>query len=198
MGSRELKKAATRAALVDAAAELFAQRGVDATTMEDIARAAGTSRTSVFNYFGYKEMILCEIGARYVADLLGTAQSAQSQRRTPRGLLLDLVDTLVAISERDPTLVSAVAHEMMHPDRERRRQANLTMGYGFLIDGILDAFERAGQLRDPRSRPSYGRMILDMTAGALIRVGGDFPRSRLRTELHRNVDVFLSGATGLR
>lgn len=198
MGSRELKKAATRAALVDAAAELFAQRGVDATTMEDIARAAGTSRTSVFNYFGYKEMILCEIGARYVADLLGTAQSAQSQHRTPRGLLLDLVDTLVAISERDPTLVSAVAHEMMHPDPERRRQANLTMGYGFLIDGILDAFEQAGQLRDPRCRPSYGRMILDMTTGALIRVGGDFPRSRLRTELRRNVDVFLSGATGRR
>ena len=63
LGSRELKKAATRKALIDAAARLFAERGVEGTTMDDIARAAGTSRTSVFNYFGYKEMILCEIGA---------------------------------------------------------------------------------------------------------------------------------------
>ena len=73
MGIRERKKASTRRALVDAAAQLFAERGVEATTMDDIARAAGLSRTSVFNYFGYKEMILCEIGARYVQEVAGPA-----------------------------------------------------------------------------------------------------------------------------
>jgi AcrR family transcriptional regulator len=194
MGSRELKKAATRTALVDAAARLFAQRGVDATTMDDIARAAGTSRTSVFNYFGYKEMILCEIGARYVAEIAGTARASSGRRRAPRALLLDMVETLAAIAERDRVLVAAVAREMLHPDPTRRRQASETMGYGQLVGTILDALEDAGQLRDGRLRPSYERMLLDMTAGTLVRAGGDFPMDRLRTELRHNVDLFLSGA----
>jgi AcrR family transcriptional regulator len=198
VGSRELKKAATRTALVDAAARLFAQRGVDATTMDDIARAAGTSRTSVFNYFGYKEMILCEIGARYVAEIAGTALAARGRRRSPRGLLLDLADTLAVIAARDPEVVSAVAREMTHPDPARRRQASETMGYGAVVDTALDALEDAGQLRDGTMRASYTRMLLDMVAGALVRVGGDFPMDRLRTELHRNVDVFLDGATASR
>ncbi|HEX2141825.1 MAG TPA: TetR family transcriptional regulator, partial [Candidatus Limnocylindria bacterium] len=49
MGKRERRKAETREALIDAAARLFAEQGVEGTTMDDIARAAGTSRTSVFN-----------------------------------------------------------------------------------------------------------------------------------------------------
>jgi AcrR family transcriptional regulator len=198
VGSRELKKAATRTALVDAAARLFAQRGVDATTMDDIARAAGTSRTSVFNYFGYKEMILCEIGARYVAEIAGTAVAARGRRRSPRGLLMDMADTLAVIAARDPEVVAAVAREMTHPDPARRRQASETMGYGAVVDTALDALEDAGLLRDGRMRASYTRMLLDMVAGALVRVGGDFPMDRLRTELHRNVDVFLDGATTSR
>ena len=195
MGSRELKKAATRTALVDAAARLFARRGVDGTTMDDIARAAGTSRTSVFNYFGYKEMILCEIGARYVAEIAGTADASRVRRRAPRALLIDMVDTLAEIAARDPVIVAAIAREMTHPDPKRRRQASETMGYPAVVDTTLDVLEDAGQLRDRRLRESYARMILDMVAGALVRVGGDFPMSQLRAELHRNVDVFLSGAT---
>ncbi|HEX6474532.1 MAG TPA: TetR family transcriptional regulator, partial [Candidatus Limnocylindria bacterium] len=36
VGIRERKKSETRRALVDAASELFAERGVQATTMDDI------------------------------------------------------------------------------------------------------------------------------------------------------------------
>jgi AcrR family transcriptional regulator len=194
VGSRELKKAATRKALVDAAARLFAEHGVDGTTMDDIARVAGTSRTSVFNYFGYKEMILCEIGARYVAELAGTARASRSRRVSPRTLLMDMVDTLAVIAERDPVLIAAVAREMTHPDPERRRQASATMGYDAIIDTTMNALHETGQLRDGQLRGSYARMIVDMVAGAIIRAGGDFPMERLRTELHRSVELFLHGA----
>lgn len=192
MGSRELKKAATRKSLVDAAARLFTERGVDGTTMDDIALAAGTSRTSVFNYFGYKEMILCEIGARYVAEVAGTGSA--SARRSPRRRLMDMADTLAEIAMRDPQLVSAVAREMTHPDPERRQRAAETMRYGEIVDQTMDALSEAGSLRDVRLRDSYARMIVDLVAGALVRAGGDYPMEQVRTELHRVVDLFLDGA----
>lgn len=194
MGIRERKKASTRRALVDAAARLFAERGVEATTMDDIARAAGMSRTSVFNYFGYKEMILCEIGARYVAEIAGTARASRSRLRSPRAQLMDMVDTLAAIAERDPVLVAAVAREMTHTDPRRRRQAAETIGYGAIVEETLEALHATGQLRDGRLLESYGRMIVDLVSGALVRSAADIPIERLRTELHRSVDVFLDGA----
>lgn len=191
MGSRERKKAATRQAMIDAAARLFVVQGVDDTTMDDIARAAGTSRTSVFNYFGYKEMILCEIGARYVAEIAGT--TSQSARRSPRRLLLDSVDVLAAITERNPALLSAIAREMSHPDPERRRCAAETMGYAAMVEMTLASLERSGRLRSRRRRATDARMLIDMVASALVRAGGDFPMSDLRAELHHTVDVFLEG-----
>lgn len=191
MGSRERKKAAARQSMIDAAARLFVVQGVEGTTMDDIARAAGTSRTSVFNYFGYKEMILCEIGARYVAEIAGT--TSQNARRSPRRLLLDSVDVLAAITERNPALLSAIAREMSHPDPERRQCAVETMGYGAMVETTLISLERSGRLRSRRRRDADARMLIDMVASTVVRAGGDFPMEDLRAELHHAVDVFLEG-----
>jgi AcrR family transcriptional regulator len=190
--TREAKKAATREALIDAAARLFAVRGVEHTTIEEIAHAAGTSRTSVFNYFGYKEMMLCEIGARYVAEV---AQTALGKRyRTPRAMLMALADAVADLAQREPELIAAVAREMTHTDPERRRCAIETMRYPELVDAVLDRLAAAGRLRHPRRRATHGRQLVDMTTGMLVRAGGDFPVEELRGELRANVDLFLEGA----
>jgi AcrR family transcriptional regulator len=192
VGTRERKKAVMRQALVDAAARLFAARGVDATTMDDIAAAAGTSRTSVFNYFGHKEMLLCEIGARYVREL---AEDARIPRITsPRARMKAMTDVVAEFAVREPVLVAAVAREMTHPDPERRRIASETMRYGDVVESALDSLAATGRLRHPRRRASYARMVVDMLAGAVVRAGGDFPVEQLRDELHRNVDLLLDGA----
>jgi AcrR family transcriptional regulator len=191
VGTREAKKLVTRRSMVDAAARLFAERGVDGTTMDDIARAAGTSRTSVFNYFGYKEMILCEIGARYVEELAGSMLSVA--RRSARQRLIDLADLVAELANREPELISPIVREMTHPDPERRRQASETMQYRRVVESSLDMLEATGRLRSPRARRSYARMIVDMVAGAVIRAGDEFPRAGLRDELRRCVEVLLDG-----
>ena len=55
---RERQKAQTREHLLDVAAGLFADKGYNETTIEDIARAAGSSRATVYSYFSTKEDIL--------------------------------------------------------------------------------------------------------------------------------------------
>ena len=52
---RDRKKAATRAAIVEAAVRLFADRGYEETTVDDVAAAADVSPATVFRYFGSKE-----------------------------------------------------------------------------------------------------------------------------------------------
>jgi AcrR family transcriptional regulator len=55
---RAQKKAEVREALVRAADRLFAQGGFEATTIDEIAAAAGVSRRTFFRYFETKEAIV--------------------------------------------------------------------------------------------------------------------------------------------
>ncbi len=192
MGIRERKKADTRRALVDAASELFAERGVQATTMDDIAQAAGMSRTSVFNYFGHKEMILCEIGARYVSEIAGPLQANEAVE--PEAAFGAVTEALAELATRQPALIAAVARETTHPDPERRQCARETMGYSQLIDEMLDGLDEQGVLRHPENKESYGNQIVDLLSGVLIRLAGVASRDELRREIGRSLELFTSGA----
>src|SRR5690349_22549617 len=54
-GLRERTRRAVRAELANVALRLFAERGYEKTTVDDIARAAGLTKRSFFRYFPSKE-----------------------------------------------------------------------------------------------------------------------------------------------
>jgi AcrR family transcriptional regulator len=190
-GLRDRKKLRLRETLVVTAIRLFEERGIDGTSIDDIAEATDVSRATVFNYFPYKEAILVEIGALLVSDI--AAHAALHRRRSVRQALYDLADGIAAIAEQHPGVAPYIAREMTHPDPTRRRYAAERMQYPQLYESVLDGLDAAGQLRSRARRSSYARQLVDLATGALVRAGDDFPIEELRTELRANVDLFLDG-----
>lgn len=61
MSLRERQREQTRSHLLDVAAELIGANGFNGTSIDDLAKAAGASRATVYSYFETKEAIVEEI-----------------------------------------------------------------------------------------------------------------------------------------
>jgi AcrR family transcriptional regulator len=70
----EATRAASQASLLKAAARLFAERGYEATTMQDIVRAAGTSIGNAYFYFENKEALLRSLVHASSTDMFDEAE----------------------------------------------------------------------------------------------------------------------------
>ena len=64
------KQQLVRDAIYDAAIELFAAKGFDETTVEEIAQAAGVSRRSFFRYYAAKDDLLAQSVVSYGVALI--------------------------------------------------------------------------------------------------------------------------------
>jgi AcrR family transcriptional regulator len=70
-GLRERKKTATRAAIQEQAMRLFLQQGYEATTVEEIAAAAGVSHMTFFRYFPSKEdAVMADEYDPFIAEMI--------------------------------------------------------------------------------------------------------------------------------
>ena len=90
LGLRERKKARTRRVIADAAARLFAERGYEQVAVSDVAREAGVSEQTVFNYFQTKEQLVTDRDKQVQEELCRLIR-ARAPGTTPTAAIRDFV-----------------------------------------------------------------------------------------------------------
>lgn len=90
-GLRERKRAETHGRIQTVALKLFADRGFEATTLDDIAEAADVSRRTLFHYFSSKEDIVLSAKASVISEIEAAVAS-----RSPDEPLLDMAEGALA------------------------------------------------------------------------------------------------------
>lgn len=154
-GLRERKKRRTREDIAAAAMALFSERGFDAVTVAEVARAAEVSEKTVFNYFPAKEDLVVHRGAERMAELIEAVRArppGESLLEPFRRMTLDFLDAV----ERGP--VEAIV-----------AVPRLVMGSAALRDRLFLGWEREAATLTPLIAEQLGLAPDDLVAGVTAR-----------------------------
>ncbi|MBD0862554.1 TetR/AcrR family transcriptional regulator [Gordonia sp. zg691] len=86
--------------IVDRSAEIFARKGVSATTIREIADAVGVHSGALYHYFPSKEAIVTEIIREYIVDLSARCESVLARGLEPIARLEALAEIALTTSEQ--------------------------------------------------------------------------------------------------
>lgn len=102
------------------AATLFAERGLRATTVRDIADAAGILSGSLYHHFDSKESIVDEILRSFLDDLFGRYQEIVASNIGTRAMLEGLIISSFEAIDSSHSAVAIYQNEAKHlADSER-------------------------------------------------------------------------------
>ena len=101
-GRNERRKARTRKSLLDAAQALFSSKGVDATTIAEIADTADVGVGSFYNHFETKEELLAVLLEEALATQLERLQSRQAAADDPAEVISIAHRHLVRLAQSEP------------------------------------------------------------------------------------------------
>lgn len=77
----------TREALVEAAARLLDEGGVEAVTLREVGRLAGVSHNAPYKHFSGKQALLAAVAARELRALHEAVRDSMRRKRSPRTAL---------------------------------------------------------------------------------------------------------------
>ena len=152
-------RASSREVLAEAACELFLEQGYGATSVSDITRRAGVSRSSFFNYFPSKADVLWGGFDERIAELVARL----AEKRPADSLDADIRSALASMAEGfapDSLALALTNAQQMGLDDELEREASVR---GSRIARIVaDRMRLAGveELRAAVVGSAYGGAVM--------------------------------------
>lgn len=184
MAGSTARGALTRQRLVHAAADLFAERGVQGTGLDEVLRSAGASKSQLYHFFGDKRGLVLAVVEHQqqvtveplVAQLAGIGSRA------------DLATWLAAVVDfhdirgcRDGCPVGTLASELAQTDEGAREALSAAMGQW--REGLAAAFGRlqqAGELPPDADLDVLARAALALLQGGQLLAKTDRSAASLR------------------
>lgn len=164
MNTRALAKEQRRTALVDAAARLFAERGFDRVTLEDIGGAAGISGPAVYRHFAGKQAVLAAILVDASEGLLSGGQAVVSSASSADAALRELVAFHVRFAVANAAVIRVQDRDLeLLADLDRRRVRTLQRTYVELWVEVLQELFPETPVAELRARAHAGFGLMNST-----------------------------------
>ncbi len=195
-----------RAEICRTAAQIFRDRGYDATSVSDIARTLGITKAGLYHYFESKEALLFEITAYGLDRVRDEVIVPARAVRDPEARLRQLVIRHATIATQGRGAIAQLVDEVRAlPPPARKRVEERMRAYFDLVRGTLVELRSAGRLRDvdptvatfsligtilwlPRWFRQNGRLSREQVANEIANIAlGGLLRPRRRTVRRRRL-----------
>jgi AcrR family transcriptional regulator len=143
-GVRERKRRETLQRIAETGLKLFAEKGYDATTLEDVAAAADISPRTFFYYFKTKDEVLKFWQGSGILDALRPALLAETTRQTP----LEAVENcLLKLMSRYETEKSVIVDRIFNSSEtlRARKQAIYFRMEQTIFETLCELWPEAGR-----------------------------------------------------
>ncbi|TDD56962.1 TetR/AcrR family transcriptional regulator [Nonomuraea terrae] len=128
-----------RERIMGQASALFQERGYAATSIRDIAEAAGISSSTMYHYFQNKQEVLYAIITKFMADFLAaTVPVLQDRTRPPTARIREIVRVHLEMSDdrRPELLIGNPIRYALSPD-QRREGIHLQKAYHDAVRDVI-------------------------------------------------------------
>jgi TetR/AcrR family transcriptional repressor of nem operon len=131
------------AEVLDRALEQFLERGFEATSIEDLVRATGLSRASLYNAFGDKQRLFEAVLDRYEARQMERLRRIMAEAGSPRAAIQRVLESAGARGDDYGCLVVNTGVELAGHNKEiGRRASNSFRGIARLFEEMLAGVAR--------------------------------------------------------
>jgi AcrR family transcriptional regulator len=180
--------------ILDAAVRLFAARGYEATSVGEIAAAAGISKPVVYDHFESKRQLFVELMESIRDDLTARGAAAMSADAPLEGRVRQAVDAFFAYVEERPdaarVLLVVPRGEPELADATRRVQAEAT---GTLARVLLSEPRLLAGVRDRGNRVELMTEFMKQGIHGLAEWWSQNPGTPRRALVEATMDVVWSG-----
>ncbi|CAB4895776.1 MAG: TetR family transcriptional regulator [Actinobacteria bacterium] len=149
------------AARLPAAAELFAERGLDATKIEDVAAATGVPKATLYYYFSGKEEILAFLFRDTLRHMADQVRLAAERDGTAAERLVDVMRAQLTVMGEQPSVCRALLGELGRAGRMPAIAAAIRDAYHAPVAQLLREGADDGSLA----------AVVDVDAAALVIFG---------------------------
>ncbi len=197
--SRQAERSqATRAALLETARELFAERGYSAVGTEEIVRSAGVTRGALYHHFADKralfEAVYEDVEQGLLEKIAADAEAAAAN--DPVQTLRNGMEAFLAACEDPAVQRIALIDAPAVLGWETWREIGMRYGLG-LVQGVLQAAVDAGQI-EPQPVVALAHLLLGaVDEGAMLIARAD-DEGRTRAEVAAALGRLLDALTARR
>jgi AcrR family transcriptional regulator len=186
----------TRDRIVRAAAELVAERGVAATSLEDVRARAHASKSQLYHYFSDRDDLMRTVARAASDEVVGGQTDLFAHTDTLEGLRA-WTNALVSLQEareaRGGCPIGSLAGQLAERDEGARLE--LVDGFDRWEDGIRNGLEKMaarGELRPDADPAALAQRTLAAIQGGLLLTQVRRDPAQLRSALDGALDAILA------
>lgn len=195
MARPKTDKSETRRRIIDAAVLVFAERGLYAARISDIARAAEVAEGTIYLYFKSKDDILISTFREKMAEILARFQALITEIEDPEEQLRRYVTGHLALVAEQPKLMQVLTVELRQSTRFMKEQRPQGFArYLAVLASIVADGQRRGVFRRELKPALVGRAIfgaIDEIALAWVLGGGAEGLAAVHSEVSRELAELL-------